>query len=137
MGEWVGGLRHSQDSWRGGRVCECEHSTRGMRPQGLKLQGRYVPLTCTHVLDVSSHAHDQAPVRKTIDQLSTPALIFRSWYSRSDLALFHYCARAHIHTSAMLVRLGARKERMCAAGSGGVVSVLVLGCSLTEVGMGF
>jgi hypothetical protein len=52
-----------------------------------------VPLTCTHVLDVPSHAHDQASIRKTIDQLSTPALIFRSWYSRSDLSLLYFYAR--------------------------------------------
>jgi hypothetical protein len=84
-----------------------------------------MPLTCTHVLDVPSHAHDQASIRETIDQLSTPALIFRSWYSRSNLSLIDFL---HARIS------GARKKtRMWAAGGDGVV----LGCSLTEVGVGF
>jgi hypothetical protein len=70
---------------------QCEH-TQYTRYAPSSIQ--YMPLTCTHVLDVPSHAHDQASIRKTIDQLSTPALVFRSWYSRSDLSLFDFL-RAH------------------------------------------
>jgi len=53
-------------------------------------------LTCAHILDLARHAHDQAAIRKAIDQLLAPALILRSWNTRSDLRLPH-CARAHTH----------------------------------------
>jgi hypothetical protein len=84
-------------------VHRCEHNTRGYAP---KLD--MWPLTCTHVLDVPSHADDQAAIRKTIDQLSTPALIFRCWYPRSDLSLSDFFL--YTRASAML-GLSARKKR--------------------------
>lgn len=56
-------------------------------------------LTCAHVLDVPCHAHDQASVRKVVDELPAPALIFRGRYSRRDLARFD-CAHANNLVSA-------------------------------------
>jgi hypothetical protein len=53
-----------------------------------------VPLTCAHELDVARHAHDQAPVRKAVNQLPAPTLILRSGNPGRDLALFDFHAHA-------------------------------------------
>ena len=60
--------------------------------------GGGVLLTCAHVLDVARHAHDQAPIRKAVDQLPAPALIFRSWNPRRDLPLLDCTPRARALT---------------------------------------
>jgi hypothetical protein len=81
---------------------------------------RWVVLTCTHVLDMPCHAHDQASVRKAVDQLPSPALIFRRWYPRSDIPWFDYAR--------------ARNQPFCQRRR---MEAVVMCRSLTEVGMGF
>ena len=55
---------------------------------------RVLSLTCAQVLDVARHAHDQAPVRKAVDQLPAPTLILRSRNPGRDLALLDFHAHA-------------------------------------------
>jgi hypothetical protein len=55
---------------------------------------RVLPLTCAQVLDVARHAHDQAPVRKALDQLPAPTLILRSRNPGRDLALLDFHTHA-------------------------------------------
>ena len=45
-------------------------------------------LTCAHILDLTSHAHDQASVWKTLDELPTSAFIFGGRNSWSEFSWF-------------------------------------------------
>lgn len=71
-------------------------------------------LTCTHVLDLASHAHDQASVRKTLDELPASAFIFGGRNARSEFSWFD-CA--------------LKCQKMCQRVS--------RARGLTEMGMGF
>ena len=55
------------------------------RPRG---GGEPHGLTCAHVLDLASHAHDQASVWKTLDKLPASAFIFGGRNSRGEFSWF-------------------------------------------------
>ena len=59
------------------------------------VQGYLSRLTCAHVLNLASHAHDQASVRKAIDELLASAFIFGGRNSRSEFSWFD-CAYEHV-----------------------------------------
>lgn len=75
-----------------------------------------VPLTCAHELDVARHAHDQAPVRKAVNQLPAPTLILRSGNPGRDLALFDFSRARDSDPSASGVQVKDKGEKTPAAG---------------------